>query len=64
MDIVGGRKFKWLRDQMGGVSQSSQLLGQIKTFVLTEEVDVKALHYTLRKQVSYRQKGEGEVMML
>ena len=37
---------------MGGLSQSTQLLGQIKNFVLTEEVDVKSLHTTLRKQVS------------
>ena len=51
MDIVGGRKFKWLRDRMGGVSQSTQLLGQIKNFVLTEEVDVRLLHSTVKKQV-------------
>ena len=52
MEIVGGRKFKWLRNKMGGVSQSTQLLGQIKTFVLTEEVNVRSLHATVRKQVS------------
>ena len=53
MDIVGGRKFKWLRDRMGGISQSTQLLGQIKNFVLTEEVEVRFLHSTLRRQVRH-----------
>ena len=36
---------------MGGLSQSTQLLGQIKNFVLTEEVDVRFLHSTVKKQV-------------
>ena len=37
---------------MGGISQSTQLLSQIKNFVLTEEVNVRFLHSTVRKQVS------------
>ena len=52
VDIVSSRKFKWLRHRMGGASQHTQLLAQIKNFVLTDEVDVRALLPTLRKQVS------------
>ena len=52
MDIVGGRKFRWLRDRMGGLSQSTQLLAQIKNFILMEEVNVRYLQATVRKQVS------------
>ena len=37
---------------MGGLSQGTQLLAQIKDFVLTEEVNVRSLHSTVRKQVS------------
>ena len=49
VDIVSSRKFKWLRHR---ASQHTQLLAQIKNFVLTDEVDVRALLPTLRKQVS------------
>ena len=37
---------------MGGLSQSTQLLAQIKNLILMEEVDVRYLQATVRKQVS------------
>ena len=37
---------------MGGSSPHTTLLNQIKNFVLTDEVDVRMLHNTLKRQVN------------
>ena len=52
MEIASSRKFKWLRDRVGGSSQYALLINQIKNFILTDEVNVKLLSTTLKRQVS------------
>ena len=52
LEVASSRKFKWLRERMGGSSPHTTLLNQIKNFVLTDEVDVRVLHNTLKRQVN------------
>ena len=51
-EIVSSKKFKWLRERMGGHSLHTTLLNQMKSFVVAEEGDAKGLLGTLQKQVS------------
>lgn len=51
LEIASSRKFKWLRERMGGSSPHTTLLNQIKNFILTDEVDTRSLHNTLKRQV-------------
>lgn len=51
-EIVSSKKFKWLRERMGGHSLHTTLLHQMKNFVLSDEGDVKVLLGTLKTQVS------------
>ena len=51
LEIASSRKFKWLRERKGGSSPHTTLLNQIKNFILTDEVDVRSLYNTLRRQV-------------
>lgn len=52
LEIASSRKFKWLRERVSGSSPHTLLLNQIKSFVLTDEVVVKTLTKTLKRQVS------------
>ena len=52
LEVASSRKFKWLRERMGGSSPHTTLLNQIKNFVLTDEVDIRMLHNTLKRQVN------------
>lgn len=52
LEIASSRKFKWLRERVGGSSQHTMLLNQIKNFILTDEVDIKLLNSILKRQVS------------
>ena len=49
-EIASSRKFKWLRERKGGSSPHTTLLTQIKNFILTDEVDIRSLHTTLKRQ--------------
>ena len=59
-EIASGRKFKWLRERRVG----STLLNQIKNFILAEEVDIKLLDQTLKRQVHFSPPLEIEVVSL
>ena len=52
LEIASSRKFKWLRERMVGSSPHTTLLNQIKSFVLTDEVDVNSLRSCLGRQVT------------
>ncbi len=49
-EIASSRKFKWLRGRKGSSSPHTTLLTQIKNFILTDEVDIRSLHTTLKRQ--------------
>ena len=53
LEIASSRKFKWLRERVGGSSPHTMLLNQIKNFVLTDEVDVKKISNTMKRQVGW-----------
>ncbi len=48
--IASSRKFKWLRERKGGSSPHTTLLTQIKNLILTDEVNVRSLHLSLKRQ--------------
>ena len=51
LEIASSRKLKWLRERVGTSSPHTMLLNQIKNFVLTDEVNVKVLSFSLKTQV-------------
>ncbi len=64
-EIASSRKFKWLRERKGGSSPHTTLLTQVKNLILTDEVDIRSLHATLKRQaVRARLRLEGVKYLL